>query len=181
VHRTDCWLRSRSADVSPETTAVETGECWRRCVGPRTQPHWKDAASDVQRLGRSPLQSCGRRRIGCTCFVPAPGLSIVSRRLSPSSSRNHSRIRRSWQTDSRRLHIPRYRSVYVGGVASQVGFALRARQICLLDDFVDRCPRSLMGFIVSGSDCASSLGLSFFSVLGVGLGFVRCRLAPAEG
>ena len=30
--------------------------------------------------------------------------------------------------DSRRLHIPRYRSVYVGGVASQVGFALRARQ-----------------------------------------------------
>ena len=30
-------------------------------------------------------------------------LSVVSSRLSPSSSRNHSRIRRSWQTDSRRL------------------------------------------------------------------------------
>ena len=65
----------------------------------------KDAASDVQRLGWSPLQSCGRRRTGCTCFVPAPGLSVVSGRLSPSSSRNHSRTRRWWQTDSRRLQI----------------------------------------------------------------------------
>jgi len=29
--------------------------------------------------------------------------------------------------DSRRLHIPRYRSVYVGGVGSQVGIGLRPR------------------------------------------------------
>jgi hypothetical protein len=42
-------------------------------------------------------------RIRCTCFVSASGLSIVSGRLSPSRSRNHSRIRRSWRTDSRRL------------------------------------------------------------------------------
>ena len=57
--------------------------------------------SSLETAGSAPVS--GRRRIGCTCFVPAPWLSVVSCRLSPSSSRNHSRIRRMWQTDSRRL------------------------------------------------------------------------------
>jgi Domain of unknown function (DUF3471)/WD40-like Beta Propeller Repeat len=36
----------------------------------------------------------------CTCFVPAPWLSVVSRAFGASSSRNHLRIRGSRQTDS---------------------------------------------------------------------------------
>ena len=38
------------------------------------------------------------------------GFSGFSCQLSRSSARNHSRIRRSWQTDSRRLHHPSLRS-----------------------------------------------------------------------
>jgi putative addiction module component (TIGR02574 family) len=69
------------------------------CTGRPRRVHASRYARDAILLSAS-----GRRRTGCTHFVPALGLSVVSRRLSASSSRNHSRIRRSWQTDARRLH-----------------------------------------------------------------------------